>query len=130
MKYAIAASKSPLVINPENIYIWGKPNSGKSHILQAVCHLAARKHQRTVSYIPLQQHAQFKPEILDGMENLDLVCIDDIYLIAGHIAWEKALFDFYNRMYERQKSLLISGNCNPRILDIALPDLNPESAGI
>ena len=48
--------------------------------------------------------------MLDGLENIDLVCLDDIQLIAGNKEWQQAVFDLYNRMVEQNKCLIITGD--------------------
>ena len=61
--------------------------------------------------------------MLDGLEQMDLICLDDIQLIAGDVLWQKAIFDLYNRVLEQNKCLLISGDQSASHLNINLPDL-------
>jgi DnaA-homolog protein len=105
-----------------SIYLWGQTATGKSHLLQAVCNLASQI-ELNVAYIPLNQHAELSPEMLEGLEHLSMVCIDDIDCIAGQEAWEQALFHLYNRLREQQKSLLMTGATGPRELAFQLQDL-------
>lgn len=64
------------------------------------------------------------PEVLDGMEQLVLVCIDNIECIAGDEAWEIAIFNLYNRILETGYTrLFITGDRPPRQLNLYLPDL-------
>jgi DnaA family protein len=105
-----------------SIYLWGQAATGKSHLLQAVCNLASQ-HDRNVAYIPLNQHVEFSPEMLEGLEHLAMVCVDDVDCIAGQRAWEQALFHLYNRLREQQKPLLMTGSKGPRDLAFQLQDL-------
>jgi len=105
-----------------SIYLWGQAATGKSHLLQAVCNLASQ-HDLNVAYIPLSQHAEFSPEMLEGLEHLAMVCVDDVDYIAGHEAWEQALFHLYNRLREQQKPMLMTGSNGPRDLAFQLQDL-------
>lgn len=73
--------------------------------------------------MPLQMHAQFHPEMLEGLEALDLVCLDDIEYISGNADWELALFFLFNRLRDSGTRLLIAGRSAPRQLQIQLPDL-------
>lgn len=58
------------------------------------------------------------------MEQLSLVCFDNIECIAGDAAWEMALFDLFNRIQETNHTrLLISADAPPRQLNLNLPDL-------
>jgi len=100
------------------VYLWGQSGTGKSHVLQAACHQANLLGNTTV-YVPLKQQG-LGPDILEGLETINLVCIDDIDAIAGQSAWEEALFHFYNKT---QQQFLIAGNSIPDGLDLKLPDL-------
>lgn len=59
------------------IYIWSREGAGRSHLLHAAC---AELSQRgdAVGYVPLDKRTWFVPEVLEGMEQLALVCIDNI----------------------------------------------------
>jgi DnaA family protein len=54
---------------------------------------------------------------------MDLICLDDIQLVAGNTLWQKAIFDLYNRVLEQNNCLLITGDQSANKLDISLPDL-------
>ena len=107
----------------QNIYIWGPVGSGKSHLLQALCNAAA-KQELAVVYIPLSESEKFSPNMLDGLENLDLVCLDDVDSIAGDDEWEQALFHLFNRMREEQTPMIITASEGPRGSSIQLQDLS------
>lgn len=105
------------------IYFWANEASGKSHLLRAACTELAKK-ELAVGYVPLDKRSYFVPEVLDGMEQLALVCIDNIECIAGDAEWEMAIFNLYNRILETGFTrLLISGDAPPRQLNLSLPDL-------
>lgn len=112
------------------IYLWGNKGCGKSHLLQACCH--GLHLPQTSVYLPLEQVKDWGPEALDGMENQDLICLDDIQIIARQPAWEERLFHLYNRIRDQDRGLLlISGDNPPAGLGIALPDLRSRlSAGL
>ncbi len=77
-----------------------------------------------MGYVPLDKRAYFVPEVLDGMEQLALVCIDNIECIAGDEEWEMAIFNLYNRILETGRTrLFITGDRPPRQLNLRLPDL-------
>ncbi|MCD1124728.1 DnaA inactivator Hda [Jinshanibacter sp. LJY008] len=105
------------------IYFWSGDASGKSHLLSAACSALSQKGM-AVGYVPLDKRTYFVPEVLDGMEQLALVCIDNIECIAGDSEWEMAIFNLYNRILETGFTrLLISGDVPPRQLNLSLPDL-------
>jgi DnaA family protein len=104
------------------LYLWGGVATGKSHLLQAACQLAA-ENQRAVAYLPLEELVSLSSEIFDGLEQLALVCIDDLQLIAGKADWEEALFHLYNRMRDAGSTLLVAADVSPAALPVALADL-------
>ena len=102
--------------------LWGAAGSGKSHLLQAACHLAAGQ-GRSAAYVSLADVSGLAPEILEDWENYQLVCIDDVHCIAGERHWEEALFNLYNRIREQQGSLVVSSLTGPAGHAFRLPDL-------
>jgi len=105
-----------------SIFVWGAHCSGKTHLLQAACSRASEQGLKA-AYIPLESGVEFNVNILDSLENFDLICIDDIDVIAGSKSWEQALFFFYNRAFETGAQVIISGQKSLKETDIALPDL-------
>ena len=110
------------------IFLWGKSGSGKSHLLQAACRLAADL-GHTSTYIPLGEIDQFTPEILVGLEDLCLISIDDLQHIATNHVWENALFRLFNRLQESGSRLLIGATGAPQTLGIGLADLSSRLNG-
>lgn len=104
------------------LFIWGKPGQGKSHLLQACCQRAS-KQNHSAFYLPLSLDKFSNPEVLYGLESMDIVCIDDIHKLAGQPLWELALFNFFNRMRDNNKRLIISSDCPPTQIPVQLPDL-------
>lgn len=108
--------------NPQQIYLWGVPGSGKSHLLQACCQ-AVSAHQSAI-YLPLKMLRDWGPDVIEGIDEQALICIDDIDVIATYAAWEEALFHLYNRVRDKGVStLIIAGNLPPANLSVQLPDL-------
>lgn len=104
------------------VYLCGSRGQGRSHLLQASCHYAHQQ-QLTSVYLPLAQLISLTPEVLNGFESLDLVCIDDLHLIAGQPEWEEAIFHLYNRLYDADRKIVLSANDLPKAIQIQLPDL-------
>jgi DnaA family protein len=105
------------------IYLWGPPGTGKTHLLHAACQsISARG--AAPAYLPLSCAGDISPELLTGLENLTLVCIDDIQAVAALPEWETALFHLYNHMRETDARLVISGSAAPRELGLKLADLS------
>jgi DnaA family protein len=116
--------------NPQspNIYLWGEPGTGKSHLLQAVCHAAGARNVAAV-YLAMQTADQIPCEALHGLENVGTVCIDDISLIAGRIDWETALFRLLDRIFETNGGLVVTGNALPTQLGLQSAQLLSRLAG-
>jgi DnaA family protein len=105
------------------MYIWGQSGVGCSHLLEAACH-HAEPHRRTSVYLPLNELMVIStPVVLEGMEHLNLVCIDNVEAIAGHKEWEEAVFHLYNRIRQEGNMLIVAAQVPPRQLNIQLPDL-------
>ena len=104
------------------LYLWGADGCGKTHLLQATCHRAGR-HGVSVAYLPLRELLHHGVEILQGMEQHEVLCLDDIDAIAGQQDWEQQLFALFNRMRDRDAKLVTSARTSPSETGIRLPDL-------
>ena len=104
------------------VYLFGASGSGKSHLLYAAC-VQAQEQGLTSQLLTLDDCRQLSPRLLDDLEQLDLVCLDNIQAISGELSWQTAVFDLYNRMAEQGKALIIVGNQAPQQLGLQLADL-------
>jgi len=109
------------------ILLSGASGSGKTHLLSSLCHLADQ-HALAVIYLPLADFDELSPEVCEGLESADLICLDDIDAIAGNPQWEEALFHLYNRIRDQQKKLLVSAQNGAANLNIQLADLRSRLA--
>jgi DnaA family protein len=100
---------------------------GKSHLLQASCNLAA-KNQRTVCYLTQDEILDQPTDIFDGLEQIELVCLDDIETWLVDPTWEIALFDLINRMRENSSCLMLASSRSPDQCFVKLPDLRSRLA--
>jgi DnaA family protein len=107
---------------PATLWIWGPEASGKSHLLQAVCAQTGAAGGRA-AYFPLRDPALATPAALSGCEQLDVVCIDDVDVAAGHAAWERALFGLYLELGEHQRHLVFAARSPPAAMAWELADL-------
>nr|WP_277608588.1 DnaA regulatory inactivator Hda [Microbulbifer elongatus] len=119
MLNAFACGQSPEQV----VYLWGEPGSGVTHLLQSACQVAEAS-GRSFQYLPLSDLIDNDPEaIVEGLECLDLVCIDDLQQIEGRTDWQTALFHLYNRLRDSGKQLLLGARQSPRNLPLTLADL-------
>jgi DnaA family protein len=102
-------------------WLAGPHTAGKSHLLQAVC--AACPPGKRAAYLPLESLLPFGPAAIEGAEQLDVACYDDVQAVAGLDAWEQALFSLWQRALERGSTLLYAARENPAQVAFALPDL-------
>ncbi len=121
---AVAAIKAVLggTAPRHPLYLFGASGSGKSHLLYASC-VKAQELGLTSQLLSLDDYKAWSPRILDGLEELDLVCLDNIQAIDTDLTWQVAVFDLYNRMLEQGKVLIIVADAAPTELGFKLPDL-------
>ena len=102
------------------VYLWGESGTGRSHLLQAACHNAGALGSRAIYLVEVTRYA---PDVLYDLEQLELVCVDDIHQVVGHTAWETALFHLVNAVRDRKGTLLLSADRPAARLDVGLADL-------
>jgi len=105
----------------QQVYLFARPGCGKTHLLQATTQASAQQ-QLPAAYLPLSTPS-LQPEVLQGLEHLQLVCIDDLQMVIGQAAWETALFDLINRLRAQRVPLVLSATKAPQRLGVVLPDL-------
>jgi DnaA family protein len=104
------------------VYVAGSNGMGKTHLLQAACHRAGQS-GRSASYLPVRELIEPGPGVLEDLEQLDLVCLDDVSAAAGHADWETGLFDLFNRVRAAGSTLLVAAAQRPAQCGFELPDL-------
>ena len=110
-----------ILLSPEKggqIFIDDLGSNGKSYLLQAICNDFSNSNNSSI-YIPMHEAINLEPSILEGVSQLNLICIDDVDLINKR-EWEIALFNLINECYEKECYLLLSGSISK--LE-AIPDL-------
>ena len=103
------------------LYLYGAPGSGKSHLLQGLTAMAAAG--GTAAYLPLRQFADEAPDVTEGMEQLDVVCIDDLEAIIGHPVWMLALLRLLDRLRSHGARCVVAAGAAPERLGLGLTDL-------
>ncbi len=109
----------------ETLWLWGAAGCGKSHLLQAACRAAAADGARAM-YVAL---GTAQPELLAGLESLDLLALDDVNAVAGQAAWEEPLFGILNEFLARRGGLLLAAAVSPAAARFELADLRSRAAG-
>ena len=112
----------------EVLCICGPSGTGKSHLIEALGHLAI-DHGRTVAWYTLETLAQlFRRHRADDSVNkaiaklirADLILIDDVGLLPVSTDAAEALFRVVDAAYER-RSIAISSNIHPSGFDELMP---------
>lgn len=104
------------------IFLWGASGAGCSHLLQAACHDAFME-GKTTFYCSLNDVKEHAPDVLTGLEQMHVVCLDAVESVAGNVQWEEALFHCFNRLRDSGTRLIMASTASPRELPILLPDL-------
>jgi DnaA family protein len=105
-----------------NVFLYGAEGSGKTHLLNALC-VETRERGGRAFYLALKRLPRDAIASLQGLEQLDLVCVDDLHAVAGDRDWEEALFHCFNRIREANGRLLVSSRERLSALGLGLPDL-------
>ncbi len=96
---------------------------GKTHLLIALAE-QCETNTKTTLYLSFKELINTaSPDILQGIESYQLVCLDDIDVVVGQRQWEEALFHCFNRLKEAKSQIVIAANGNPASLPFVLPDL-------
>ena len=107
-------------------WLCGPEGAGKTHLLQAAC-AAASEHMRA-GYVPLAQVAALGVGVLEGLPQMQCLCLDDIDEVAGRIEWERGLFGVLREIEDSGGRLVLAAAAPPALLDWALADLGSRCA--
>lgn len=105
---------------PRVVWLWGRPGSGKSHLLQAAC-AAAGERGDPAAYIDLATAPG--PALLEGCETLATVCLDALDAVAADPVWNTALFRLHTLLQDGSGRLVVASQAPPSTLAFTLPDL-------
>ena len=107
----------------DDLLIFGTKDSGKTFLLQALCNLYNNQ-KKLVFFLPMKQAIKLSVDILDGLENIDLVCIDGIENVVGNKTWETAIFNLINRSLNSDNRLIFTSSKNIDDMNFELKDLD------
>ncbi|MGP8035460.1 MAG: DnaA regulatory inactivator Hda [Steroidobacteraceae bacterium] len=107
-------------------WVCGPAGAGKTHLLQAICAAAAERVR--AGYVPLAQVAPLGFGVLEGLAQLECLCLDDLDQVAGQLAWERGLFALLRETEDAGGALIAAASAPPSLLPWALPDLGSRFA--
>jgi len=102
-------------------WLCGTEGTGRTHLLQAICAAAAGRVR--AGYVPLAQVAPLGCGVLDGLAQLQCLCLDDLDAVAGRLDWERGLFGLLRETEDAGGALVAAAAAPPALLPWALPDL-------
>ncbi|MGE3919355.1 MAG: DnaA regulatory inactivator Hda [Gammaproteobacteria bacterium] len=111
------------------IYLWGQEGSGKTHLLQACCH-AVGQEQKSAFYLSLENLQDYVPTMLQGLESVDLICLDDLHFLSDKPDWQEGLFHLYNRCLNTNTRLIFADRKSASDLNLTLADLKSRLSSV
>ena len=105
---------------PRLLWLWGRAGTGKTHLLQAAC-ASVGTAGGAAAYLDLGTAGT--PDLLEGFDGLDLVCLDSLERVSDDAAWNAAIFRLYTLMQDGAGRLYVTSTGPPAALRFRLPDL-------
>ncbi len=121
---AEGVAKNPAEIyNP--LFLHGGVGLGKTHLMQAIGHLAASAHGRRLNTVYLSTES-FTNQLISSIQKrstrefrqkfraIDILLVDDIHFIAGKDATQEEFFHTFNALHDKKKQIVISSDRPPK----------------
>jgi len=104
------------------IWIAGESGNGKTHLLSSLCNQYDINNKR-IQYLSMAEAKDYSPEIIEGLEGLDLIAIDDLDCVVGQYTWEEKLMHLYESILSSSSRLIVASKETPKGLSFKIPDL-------
>ena len=110
---ALALNGLQAALKQENgnaFYLYGDSGVGKTHLLQASCRFITEQDRASV-YLPFTDLSlPLIPDVLIGLEQMPLVCLDDMDGIIGQESWELALANLITKSSVQGHTVILTGS--------------------
>ncbi|PTQ89295.1 DnaA regulatory inactivator Hda [Agitococcus lubricus] len=107
----------------QRCFIYGEPNTGKTHLLAAACQAYSERQHSTLLLSLRELTRSHQPDALQYLEHHDLITLDDIEIIVDLREWQEALFHLLNRAQQNDTRLILAARASPSQLGLVIPDL-------
>lgn len=122
---AMGAAQNPgQSYNP--LFIYGGAGLGKTHLLQAIGHMA-QSSKLQVIYVSGEQFTndfikaireQKTDEFRNKYRSIDMLMIDDIQFIGGKEQTEESFFHTFNELHNSNRQIIITSDCPPKSMSL------------
>lgn len=114
-------------LTSSSVYLWGRPQAGSSHLLQAACHHWQQQGWYTL-YFNLKQSVDLDMLLAGALDGVQLLAIDHLDKAIGKKNVEEKLFHLFNRGLQTPFNMLWAARHPPKKLNCALADLQSRLA--
>jgi DnaA family protein len=111
-----------LVEKPGAVFLYSTGGFGKTHLLQALARAATEAGKRA-AYLDLHEFRGQPPSALEGLEALDVVCLDSMHTVFLQTPWTLGVLRLTDELRARGKSIALAAKQPPERADSVLPDL-------
>ena len=128
LAYAAARRVAEATTVPFNpLFLYGGVGLGKTHLMHAIAwHIREQDPNRPVIYLSAEKFMyqfvralryQNTMAFKESFRSVDVLMIDDVQFISGKDSTQEEFFHTFNALVDRNRQLIITGDCSPSDLD-------------